>query len=324
MSKAKKKSPAKKKKPAKKKAASASAGGRPWALAGLGRAGDVLATAATGVAAGCVTAARGLHAAMQWQVAGRRPAVIGIATLGVVAFLALGVSSVNATLPEATGPATLRLLGQPPAWVPAGWAAGAASAAEGPLYAPGRVERVGRALAASPWVSRVEAVQRAEIGLVAKIAFRTPHYVVSRGARTVVLDADGVVMPPIPGGVPATLPVVRLRGIPGQSPKVGKRWREGGVAAAVALGRRLFAVGRGVIPRISAISVRRAADRYRIDLHTVDGGGHIEWGVAGGGPYEVPEAARLTHLVDVLNDVQSFKTVKVAKLWTKMPIIIDR
>lgn len=323
MSKAKKKTA---KKPAKKatKAGSRAGGERPWALAGLGRAGQALATVGATVAAGCLGVTRGGRAVMGWEVGGRRPAVIGLVSLCVVGCLALGVSSVTATLPEATGPATLRLLGQPPAWVPAGWAAAAAAAAEGPLYAPGRVEAVGLALGASPWVSRVAAVQRAEIGLVAKIEFRIPHYIVTRGGETVVLDADGTVMPPFLGGMPANYPVVRLRGILGSAPKAGERWRDGGVAAAVKLGRRLFAVGRGVVPRISAMSVRRAADRYRVDLHTVDGGGPIEWGVAGGGPYEVPEAARLTHLVDVLRDVQSFQSVKVAKLWTKMPIIIDK
>jgi hypothetical protein len=311
------KKPAKKKKakkPAKKKAGGKGAGGRPWALAGLGGLWAGLAAAADEVVRG---AERDLgHQADLSALHGFHGAVLTV--------LALGVSSVNAALPVATGPATLRLLGEPPAWVPADWAAGAATAAEGPLYRSGRVEAVGRALSASPWVARVEAVQRTEIGLVAKIAFRTPHYLVSRGGRTVVLDGEGVVMPPLPGGLPRTLPVVRLRGISGAAPAPGERWRSGGVAAAVGLGRKLFAVGHGVVPRVSGLSVRRAADRYRVDLHTVDGGGHIEWGIAGGGPYEVPEEARLRHLVDVLNDVQSFKTVKVAKLWTKMPIIIDK
>ncbi|MHC5020391.1 MAG: cell division protein FtsQ/DivIB [Planctomycetota bacterium] len=321
------KKPAKKKKakkPAKKKAGAKSAGGRPWALAGLGGLWTGIAAAGTAVAAGAVMVTHAGRTAVQWEVAGRRPAVLGLATGAVLGVLALCVTSVNAALPAATGPATLRLLGEPPAWIPKDWAAGAAEAAEGPLYRSGRVAAVGRALTASPWVARVEAVQRTEIGLVAKIAFRTPHYLVSRGGRTVVLDAEGVVMPPLPGGLPRTLPVVRLRGINGAAPAPGEQWRSGGVAAAIGLGRKLFAAGHGVVPRVSALSVRRAADRYRVDLHTVDGGGHIEWGIAGGGPYEVPEEARLRHLVDVLNDVQSFKTVKVAKLWTKMPIIVDK
>jgi len=322
---AKKKTPKKKRKPAKKKAPAARSGaGRPWALAALGGVWGSIAAAGTGIATGGFVAAQGVRAALEWKVGDKRPALIGLSALTVAGLLAMGVSSVNAALPEATGPATLRLLGEPPAWVPADWAGDAALAAEGPLYQSGRVAAVGRTLAASPWVSRVEAVQRSEIGLVAKIQFRTPHYVVSRGGETIVLDADGVVLPPIAGGLPATLPVVQLRGIPGSAPKPGEAFLSGGAASAIALGRRLFAAGHGVIPRVTALSVRRAADRYRVDIHTAEGGGHIEWGIVGGGPYEVPEAARLRHLVDVLNDVQSFKTVKVAKLWTKMPIIIDK
>ncbi len=321
-----KKKTSNKKKPAKKlkQAAGAVAGGRPWALAGLGGAWQGFASAGLGIAAGCAFVARAGRAAVEWELGGRRPTLIGLAALSVAGVLAVGVSSVNAALPQASGPATLRLLGQPPAWVPTEWAAEAAAAAQGSLYGPGRVGAVGQALARSPWVSVVEAVQRTEIGLVAKIQFRVPHYVVRRGGQTVVLDAAGVVMPPMAGGVPAGLSVVRLRGIPGAAPAAGATWRHGGVGAAIRLGRRLFEVGHGVVPRITSLSVRRAAGRFRLDLHTAEGGGHIEWGIAGGGPYEVPEEARLRHLVDVLNDVQSFKTVRVAKLWTKMPIIIDR
>lgn len=167
------------------------------------------------------------------------------------------------------------------------------------IFAPNLCERVGRSVAASPWVRSVERVSKHRDGVVrVKARFRTPLTLILAGADAYLVDRSGVRLPR--GGPFKPADWLIVTGVRGPVPKVGQAWNGRDAAAALKLVELLTErAARGALScrdELRAVDVsnyrgRKNAHDGWLQIHTTRGEGMIQWGLPPGEEYGIESSA---------------------------------
>lgn len=167
------------------------------------------------------------------------------------------------------------------------------------IFAPDLCERVGRSVAASPWVRSVQSVSKHRDGVVrVKARFRTPLTLILVGEDAYLVDREGVRLPR--GGPFNPADWIIVTGVRGPVPKVGRAWNGQDAAAALKLVELL--TERAARGELSCRDELRAVDvsNYRgresaydgwLQIRTTVGEAMIQWGLPPGEEYGIESSA---------------------------------
>lgn len=162
-------------------------------------------------------------------------------------------------------PSSLRLASVPP-WIPPEYPVAPDLPPEYSqglsIFDPKLVEIVAAAYARSPWIERVERVEKRYPNSVrVAVALRRPVAAVAWKSRFTLVDAQAIVLPGRYDAVPHVgLPLPVIEGALSSPPPAGQAWRDLGVADGARLAYLWGARGM-----LDAVDVRR------IDVHNVGG-----------------------------------------------------
>lgn len=184
------------------------------------------------------------------------------------------------------------------------------------------VERVGRPVEASPWVSRVVSVERAFPDQIrVRVEYRRPHVAVRRGHGYVLVDRDGVRLPGVYVEPPACDRAPVVTGVASLPPAPGRAWNDPAVRLGMEMAdfvHRVPLLGRLGIREVDVSNAGGRQDPRRSELALVTAGGcSLFWGRApSAGAFGEPGAEeKLENLRHVLAAYPGLRGVRYVKLY---------